>query len=109
MELKDLTYLSEFDMARMLNKFRGEMEVQEKEIKRLKEELQNIKELHTLSLDLNANLNLEKSNLKQDLEIHKGVSDGKTIIIQQMKEEKDTDMLRIENTNLKQVLTILNK
>ena len=36
---------------------------------KLKEENQNIKDLHTLALNLNADLNLDKSNLKEEIRI----------------------------------------
>jgi hypothetical protein len=83
------------------------------------EELANIKELHTLALNLNADLNLSNSNFKQEIKIlkqnakiaindknhrkkilsdtveelkqsnlllstHKGISDGKSVVIKQL-------------------------
>ena len=46
-------------------------EAQQQEIEQLKEENKNIKYLHTLALNLNADLNLEKSKLKEEIRILK--------------------------------------
>ena len=80
MDIDELKYKNDNDVAEIFTSFKEEIES-------LKEELQNIKELHTLSLNLNADLNLEKSNLKAELEIHKGISDSKSLIINSLEKQ----------------------
>lgn len=89
-----------------------------KENTKLKEELQNIKDLQALALNLNADLNLDKSKLKQEVEQLK--EENKNIKREAKKYFKisnnnrmsvqiDNQNLKRDNTKLKEEIRILKQ